>query len=107
MKTVTWFYIWFFIVIQAITLLTAYARLGTPNVPLRLRLVFSATTILRGVGCALFGWYMLPVLELELLYPIQVFIIVTVVSLADLVLKWFLEKALLKIPPPSFRDFFG
>ena len=86
MKTVTWFYIWFFIIIQITTLLTAYARLGTPNIPLTLRLVFSATAILRAVGCALYGWYMLPALELEWLYPLQVFTLVTVVSLLDLVL---------------------
>lgn len=106
MLTFTWIYLWFFVFMQSLTIFLAIAALKARNTPLVNRVAFSATALLRAAVSILLGLYLLTVLEAETLDPLWIMLIVALFGIVELFVKRVTEKHLLKIPQPTFREFF-
>lgn len=107
MSTFTWLYLWFFIVLQSITVILAIYALFAREASIINRIAFSAIALLRAGVSVWLGFYMLDILEAEVLDSVWIMLIVCAFSIAEWFAKRLTEKHLLKIPQPSFRDYFS
>ena len=107
MATVTWIYLWFFLLLNVVTVAIAIATLFRREVALSKRVTFSALTLLRACLSVWLGFYLLSLLAAEVIQPIWIMMIYVGFGVAELFLKRVTERHLLGIPQPSFRDFFS
>ncbi len=105
--TFTWLYLWFFIATQSLTVIFAVFALFSRAIPITNRLTFFVTAISRVTAAVWLGFYMLDLLEAEALDSLWILLIVCAFTIAEWFVKRLTEKHLLKMPVPSFREFFS
>ena len=103
MDTFAYYYLWFFLVLQIITLLKAYAVLGTPQVSFKNRLLTSAFHLARGSISVFLGIKLLQVLELETIEPLWIMVAVAAFCMIETIAVWLVEHRLLGKALPTLK----
>ena len=107
MDTVTYYYLWFFIVIQIFTFLKSYGVLGTPGVSFKNRALASLFNIVRAFVSVWLGFKLLGTLELRVIDSMWIILAVGIFAFFDFVAVRIVENRLLGKPLPTINDFFS
>lgn len=107
METFTYYYVWFFILVQIITFLKAYAVFGTPEVSFRNRALVSLFNIVRAFVSVWLGLKLLDVVESKVIDSFWVVFAIAIFYFLEMIAVWFVESWLLGKPLSTVKDIFS
>ena len=107
MDTITYYYLWFFIVIQIFTFLKAYVVFGTPGFSFKNRALASLFNIVRAVVSVWLGFKLLGTLELRVIDSMWIILAVGIFAFFDFIAVRIVENRLIGKPLPTVKDFFS